>query len=124
MSTKPVEQWTDKDVDGFIEGFCKPVPGLIRGKIENPLKQLAHEDRDHNGKSDVLEWLVEASHGIELAKEVNDCVDFELLADYAEHLPFIKDQEAFKAAMHKVAARVERAQKLVEAQKLLSENQH
>ncbi len=119
---KPLNEWTVKEVDDFIDNACKPLPGLIRGSVAGPLKKAAHEDRDHNGKVDVLEWLVKLQRLLDLGEIINKNVDFIALADFVDDLPFIRDKAAVKAALHAIAAEIEHAQKLAEAQKLVDDN--
>jgi len=119
MTDKPLDKWTIQDVDNFVDKLLKPVPGLLRGSIAKPLKEACHEDRDKNGKVDVLEWLVKAKEAGDLLNELNEQIDFVALANFADDLPFIKDKVAFKATMHRMAEKIETAQKLAEAQKLL-----
>lgn len=118
---KKLSDYTVEDMDKLVNDTIGKVP-IMGGKYAKEFKNELHKDRDHNGKVDALEWLYKAQRGIDLVEELNEQIDFVELANYADHLPFIKDKAAFKATMHRIAEEIEHAQKLSEAQKLLEQN--
>lgn len=94
------------------EGIKENVPGLFRGAVENAVKKLLAADLNKDGISDIVQAVNLALDGIELLQRANDCIDFVVLVDAVDDLPFIKDKPGFKVLLQELAKKAEEAGKL------------